>query len=149
MAVPESQIPPPKFILAAKMNQVYTDYHFSNLVQNHLWPLGLDVAVTSSFRDADHNADVGGALNSAHLHGLAKDFVITRGGRRVPLAEEKQVFASVVKPNWPGYALHEGDHIHVDLSRTITPATATLSFLVVGAVAVPVFKTLLKMMKKG
>jgi len=133
----EADIPPPRFAVAARFNQLITDYYFSDLVRRFLWPRGLDALITSTYRTPERNAEVGGAKNSAHVHGLAEDFVITRGGKRVSEAEERQLFAELIKPNWPGYALHEGDHIHVNLSRALTPSSSVLALVAAGAVLAP------------
>lgn len=145
---PESQIAPPAFPLTARLNQAITDFYFEHFASKYL--AGYEVHKTSTLREADHNDEVGGASNSAHLHGLAVDFQLFRNGVRVPLSEEAQVFGQVVKPNWPGYAQNEPEknHIHVNLSRQITVSTGLTTLAVFGFVAVPVIKNLFKPEKR-
>ncbi len=141
---PETQIAPPAFPLTARINQAITDFYFDRFATKYL--TGYEVRKTSGLREADHNAEVGGEPNSAHLHGLAIDFQLWKNGARVSPAEEARVFSQVVKPAWPGYAQNEPDknHIHVNLSRQITISTGLTSLAVFGFIAVPVVKSLLK-----
>ncbi len=145
---PETQIAPPKFPLTARINQAITDFYFDRFAAKYL--SGYEVHKTSGLREADHNAEVGGEPNSAHLHGLATDFQLFRAGVRVPLAEEARVFDQVVKPHWPGYAQNEPEknHIHVNLSRQITISTGLTTMAVFGFVSVPVIKNLFKPEKR-
>jgi len=139
---PETEIPPPSFPLTARINQAITDFYFDHFAAKYL--SAYDVRKTSGLREADHNADVGGASNSAHLHGLAIDFQLWKNGARLSPAEEARVFDQVVKPNWPGFAQNEPEknHIHVNLTRQITVTTGLTSFAIAGVIAVPVFKRL-------
>jgi len=141
---PETQIAPPAFPLTARINQAITDFYFDRFATKYL--SGYEVRKTSGLREADHNAEIGGEPNSAHLHGLAIDFQLWKAGARVSPAEEARVFDQVVKPAWPGYAQNEPDknHIHVNLSRQITISTGLTSLAVFGFIAVPVVKIFLK-----
>jgi hypothetical protein len=88
---------------------------------------------------------VGGADNSAHLHGLAVDFQLFLNGVRVTPAEENRIFEQVIKPKWPGFALNEiatKNHIHVNLTRQITISTGITAAAVFGILAVPMVKKL-------
>jgi hypothetical protein len=145
---PENQIPPPAFPLTARINQAITDFYFDRFASKYL--SDYEVRKTSGLREADHNEEVGGASNSAHLHGLAVDFQLWKNGQRVSPSEEAKVFAQVVKPAWPGYAQNEPEknHIHVNLSRQITISTGLTSLAVFGFIAVPVVKKLLKPERK-
>lgn len=79
--------------------------------------------VTSEYRDKNQNASAGGAVDSAHLYALATDFVLNYKGVRLTESQLKRVFDEKVKPNWVGFSLFEGDHIHVNLSRSLSHAT--------------------------
>lgn len=140
---PEGEIMPPTFPLTARINQAITDFYFDAFAAKYL--SGYDVRKTSGLREADHNQDVGGVPNSAHLHGLAVDFQLWRNGVRVPLSEEAQVFNQVIKPNWNGYAQNEPEknHVHVNLSRQITVSTEITTLAVFGFMAVPLIKRLM------
>lgn len=139
---PENEIAPPSFPLTARINQAITDFYFDHFASKYL--SAYDVRKTSGLREMDHNAEVGGAPNSAHLHGLAVDFQLWRDGHRVPLSEEAQIFSTIIKPKWSGYAQNEPEknHIHVNLTRRITLTTGVTSIAVMGIVAVPIFKAL-------
>lgn len=148
----ETKIRPPSFPLTARINQAITDFYFEHFARKYLAPLGLEARITSTLRDADHNHQVGGAANSAHVHGLAVDFQLFRGGKRLPAAEESKVFKDVVAPNWPGFALDEvkaKNHIHVNLTRQISVSTGITTAAVMGMVAIPIFKRLFTPDKKG
>jgi len=140
---PENEIRPPTFPLTARINQAITDFYFDAFAAKYL--SAYDVRKTSGLREADHNDDVGGAPNSAHLHGLAVDFQLWRNGQRVPLKEEAAIFDQVIKPNWNGYAQNEPEknHVHVNLSRQITTSTEITTLAVFGFMAVPLIKRLI------
>lgn len=148
----ETDIAPPGFPLIAKINQAITDYYFDHFVEKYLAPLGLSVRVTGKLRDVDRNAEVGGAENSAHLHGLAIDFQLLRAGKPLTPADTAQVFRDVIKPNFPGYAVDETpigkNHIHVNYTRLITTYTSLAGFAVAGILSVPIFKKLFAPSKK-
>lgn len=148
----ETKIRPPSFPLTARINQAITDFYFEHFARKYLAPLGLEARITSTLREADHNAAVGGAANSAHVHGLAVDFQLFRAGKRLGAAEESKVFRDVVAPNWPGYALDEvkeKNHIHVNLTRQISVSTGITTAAVMGMIAIPVFKKIFAPVKKG
>lgn len=122
----ESLIPPPRSALVLRANGFLTRLMFDWFVAKYL--PAYEARVTSDYRTIEHNAQIGGAENSAHTHNLAIDFVLYSNG--VPLDKEraKQVFNAFVLPDWPGFALFEesatakptGYHIHVNLSRGVT-----------------------------
>lgn len=148
----ETKIRPPSFPLTARINQAITDFYFEHFARKYLAPLGLEARVTSTLRDVDHNHKVGGAENSAHVHGLAVDFQLFRDGKRLGAAEESKVFRDVVAPNWPGFALDEvkaKNHIHVNLTRQISVSTGITTAAVMGMIAIPVFKRIFTPEKKG
>lgn len=142
----ETSILPPKSPLTAKINLAILGFYFDHFTKKYL-PTFKPV-ITSSFRDADKNREVGGAENSAHLHGLAYDFVLDyANGERVPKAQAKRVFEEFIKPNWLGFALWEENengvwHVHVNLSREITQYAAILGVAAVGVIGFQMFKAL-------
>lgn len=147
----EKKIRPPSFPLTARINQAITDFYFEHFVKKYLAPLGIEARVTSTLREADHNEAVGGAANSAHLHGLAVDLQLFRAGKRLSPTEESQVFRDVIAPNWPGFALDEvkaKNHIHLNLTRQISVSTGITTAAVMGMVAIPIFKRLFAPDKK-
>ena len=55
---------------------------------------GRVITITSGYRTPEHNAEVGGATNSQHLHGCAADFVVSgMPPRRVQ---------AIMGPSWDG-----------------------------------------------
>lgn len=102
----EKDIPPPPEWMARILSAVSVELAKRWLEKD----MGLDPSayrITSTYRDPANNARVGGARNSAHLHGLAVDVVITPATLRRRIVEA-----------WPyGYAEDEGDHVHLNVSR--------------------------------
>lgn len=92
------------------------------------WVPAFDAVITSAYRDPKKNQSVGGVGNSAHLHGLAYDWVLRDplSGRYLSKSQAKKIFDDFVLPNWSGYALFEeggdvpGWHYHTNLSREVT-----------------------------
>jgi hypothetical protein len=70
--------------------------------------VGAPVRITSSFRDPEHNREVGGAEGSAHTRGEAWDFV-PEGGVSIPQAA-KMLLASGIKFDQLEIA---PDHLHI------------------------------------
>lgn len=86
-----------------------------------------DYRITSTLRDEDHNRDVGGASNSAHLSGLAVDLVLLPG---FPASVAAVVAA------WPfGYAYASG-HVHLGVSRLLALSWARRVVLLGGVAGV-------------
>ncbi len=134
----ESKIMPPTNPLTAKINSTILKYYFDWFSKKYL-PAFVPV-ITSGYREADKNASVGGVENSAHLHGLAYDFVLQHpGGSMVPKSQAKAVFSDFIAPNWPGFALWEEDakgvwHVHVNLSRRVTEYASIAGLATMGVV---------------
>ena len=133
----ETSIPPPVSPLTAKINLAILGFYFDHFAKKYL-PAFVPV-ITSGYRDAAKNSEVGGEQNSAHLHGLAYDFVLQYpGGQEVPKLQAKQVFDNFIQPNWPGYALWEEAggvwHVHVNLSRKITEYASIIGLTAIGVV---------------
>jgi len=127
----DATIPAPAFPLTVQLNLVYLRLVFDWFRSKYL--PAFDVQVTSEYRDQAHNREVGGADNSAHVHGLARDFILKyKDGRVVPVAQAKAVFDEFIAPNWPGFALWEGDHIHVNLSRRVSNTSGLVGVGLVG-----------------
>lgn len=114
----DKHIQPPSNALALYFNESVINWYFPQWAQKHL--PGYEVIITSKTRLPDKNTAVGGAANSAHLHGLAVDFILRKDGKPVVGEDFRRVFDTVVAPTWPGFALYESDHIHVNLSRQVT-----------------------------
>lgn len=141
MTTDETQILPPKNPLTAKLNMAILDWYFRHFMDK--WLPTFKARITSGYRDEAHNKEVGGAQNSAHLHGLAYDFVLEYpNGERVPKVQAKKVFDDYIAPNWAGFALWEDDHIHVNLSRQITEWAAMAAVAGIGVIG---FKLIQKM----
>lgn len=85
--------------------------------------LGVPLRVTSGFRDALHNAEVGGAPSSDHVNGLAADF---EAEGLTPFAVYQQLGKAIESQQLPAfdqlvyYALD--DHIHVGLGTQMRGA---------------------------
>lgn len=121
----ENKIPPPKSPVVVKMNLWILGRVFDWFMRRYLPTFGF--IITSEYRTQARNREVGGAANSAHVHGLARDVVLTRksDGAQVLESQAEKVFKEFILPHWPGYALFEpaaggeGYHIHLNLSRQI------------------------------
>lgn len=118
--------------ITLKLNISMTRRIFEQFMYKYL--PALDYRITSEYRDPEKNRAVGGATDSAHLYGLAIDFVLVgpSGGALGPM-ETAHYFDAVIKPNWPGFALNEGDHIHVNLPRDYTTSTRWAGWLATAA----------------
>lgn len=146
METEETKIKPPANPITAKINLAILGYYFEWFARKYLPTF--KTVITSSYRDPDKNHSVGGAENSAHLHGLAYDFVLQyANGEPLPKAQAKAVFDEWVKPNWPGFALWEENqkgiwHIHVNLSRKITEYASIMGVAAMGVIGFYIFKSL-------
>jgi len=136
MADTEATIPPPSSPVTKKINLWILGIYFDWFVKKYL-PAYVPV-ITSSLRDPDKNEAVGGVSNSAHLFGLAYDFVLRfPDGSAVPKAQAKKVFENFILPNWHGFALWEEDakgvwHIHVNLTRQISEYAGIMGLAAIG-----------------
>ena len=146
----EQSIKPPVNPLTVKINMAVLAYYFDWFTKRYL--PAFKPVITSSYRAADKNKEVGGAENSAHLHGLAYDFVLQYpNGEPVPKAQAKSVFADYIAPNWHGFALWEENaagvyHVHVNLSRKITEYSGIMGLAAMGVIG---FHLIQKMTKGG
>jgi hypothetical protein len=109
-------------------------------------PEGYSWTITSGHRDEKKNKEVGGAANSAHMHNLARDFVIYDNGKLLNANQLKAFWQQYIKGKWAGYTYESGKHIHVNLSRKVGTAANILAFSVIGILGVNVFT---KFTKKG
>lgn len=145
MDLDENEILPPSNPLTVKLNQVILKFVSDSFDAKYL--PAYEVLQTSGFRDQAKNLEVGGAENSAHVHGLARDIVLKHGGKKIPLVQAKAIFRDFIKPNWPGYALLETGsdpeswHIHLNLPRTVTIYAGLISLAVLGVVGYEVIKS--------
>lgn len=132
----ENEIPPPTSPLTLKMNGAVMDIVMDWFKSKYL--PAFKVVYTSGTRTAEKNAQVGGAKNSAHVHGLARDFILYRkDGAALTEKEGKMIFDEFIFPNWPGFALWEGDHVHVNLPRHVSTVVGAAT---VGAAAWGIYK---------
>jgi len=70
----EHEIPPLKQPLSIKANSILTKFYIKKFMKDHL--PGYTWKTTGGTRTKSRNEEVGGASNSAHLHGLAEDGVL-------------------------------------------------------------------------
>lgn len=117
---------PPKNPITIKINEMLTRNFFEHWAEIYLPDYGY--IITSHYRDPQENRDVGGVSDSAHLYALALDIVLTKNGKPIPREKAKQIFDEVIQPKWEGFALWEGDHIHLNLDREITNYTKYLGY---------------------
>jgi uncharacterized protein YcbK (DUF882 family) len=80
---------------------------------------GIPIQITSGFRCAKHNAEVGGKPNSAHLLGEAADFWVSGDKDRFKFLEAVFIYG----PIRVGVAK---DFIHVDVSHDLPGEVAWL-----------------------
>lgn len=73
-------------------------------------PAGVSFRISSGFRDPEHNQRVGGAANSAHMHGVAVDIVANS-------AKSAKIIHELWLRESGGAAIIESDHVHLNLSR--------------------------------
>ncbi len=138
--ITDKDIKPPTNPVTLKINGWVMDWYFNYFIKKYL--PAYTVVVTSTYRDPAHNADIGGVGNSAHLHNLAKDYVLQdANGAFLPASKAKEVFASFILPYWQGFTQFEaatskqGYHIHANLSRHVTTYAGVLAVGGTGLVA--------------
>ncbi len=142
----ETKIKPPTNPMTAKINLAILGFYFDYFVKKYL--PAFKPVITSSYREPEKNASVGGAENSAHLHGLAYDFILQyQNGEPVPKAQAKAVFNDFIAPNWAGFALWEESdkgvwHVHVNLSRKITEYASIMGVAAMGIIGFQIIKSL-------
>jgi uncharacterized protein YcbK (DUF882 family) len=104
--------PPPAPIVRALRPQLE---RFLQQLRSVREPTGMRVSFSSWWRSKQRNAQVGGAITSQHLLGLAVDLV-PAGGSRSELLRRLRAAGLV--------ALDEGDHVHVQaFSAGVVPST--------------------------
>ena len=141
----ERQILPPSFPLTIRINETITNFVLERWAKKNL--PAYEVVKTSGYRTPEHNTELGGASNSAHLHGLAFDIVLKQGGQVIPQVIAQKVFNDFVKGSWPGFALFEPDkpapgrwHYHLNLSRAITPVSGLIGVTALGYIGYKIFQ---------
>lgn len=110
-----------------------------------------EIVETSKYRSPQHNRDVGGAPDSAHIYGLALDFALKNKTTGNILSDEqlKNVWSKFVKPYWPGYTYYSPKQkdsstgwIHVNLDRSVSKSMFPLALAVtVGGLGFLGYKT--------
>lgn len=127
MSKDEKRIPPPEEWVARATYSIFSAY-----VSWWLARRGFSaVVVTSGYRNPEKNAQVGGAANSAHLHGLAVDVAI-------PPDRMKEV-ADAWRAQGPGwYAQTYRGHVHLNAPRDV-PARVLVVVAGIAVAAVAVF----------
>ena len=75
-----------------------------------------DLIVTSMYRTEKENKEAGGAADSAHMYGLAVDYVLKNKATGVVLndAQMKKVFDQFIKPHWMGYTYFSPKQPHTN-----------------------------------
>ncbi len=137
----DTKIPPPSSPLTVQINLAVLRLVFDWFAAKYL-PAFVPV-ITSEYRTEAHNKEVGGADNSAHVHGLARDFILQyKNGQAVPQLQQKAIFDEFIAPNWPGFALYEGDHIHVNLNREISQYAGIAGVGLLGLVGYKIFTSI-------
>ena len=69
---------------------------------------GIPFIITSGYRDAQHNSEVGGVQNSAHETGLAVDLLVkdsVSGGK---------ILLALVQVGFKRFGFYQDNHLHVD-----------------------------------
>jgi len=135
--IDEKQITPPKFPLTTAINGAILNFYFDWFTKKHI-PIGYTWITTSEHRTAEKNKQIGGAANSAHVHHLAKDFVIKKDGTTLQGRDLENFWAKYFKNKWSGYTYASDKHIHVNLSRRIGQGANILAYSVVGLLGITI-----------
>jgi hypothetical protein len=131
--LPDGDVPPPPEWLA-----LYLWSLTRARVALFLSAAGISARVTSGYRSPAKNEAVGGAQNSAHLHGLAVDVVpyLPLGGGSLSWGD----VAALWRSETGGTAIVETDHIHLNLPRawgwSVIRSLALFSLLAVVVVVI-------------
>ena len=142
----ETTIHPPSNPLTVKINLAILDYYFGWFCKKYL--PAFKTVITSGYRDAAKNTAVDGAQNSAHLHGLAYDFVLKYpNGEIVPRSQAKAIYDEFIAPSWAGFSLFElesnnGYHVHVNLSRRVTEYASIMAVAGMGIIGFAIMKSI-------
>ena len=86
---------------------------------------------TSGYRDKEHNDEIGGAKDSAHLYGLAQDGNLINNSTGKIIGDDigAKIFNDYFVKHWEGYAKFYPTtassrwHIHINIDRDITKYT--------------------------
>lgn len=152
----ETEIKPPRNPVTLAINEVITKNAVDELFDQYL--PAYDRITTSTYRDWEKNRAVGGTENSAHLHALAEDFVLTTKGTKNIITDEKakKVFGEFIKSNWPGYSKFypsgsskNSHHVHVNLDRRVSTWTGWAGWAGLGVVGIFAGKRIFSNLKKG
>lgn len=109
---------------------------------NNIYLPAYDLVVTSFYRTEQENQDAGGADDSAHMYGLATDYVLKNKttGKILSDSQMKAVFDGFIKPNWKGYTYFSPKQpdtntgwIHANLDRGLTKYTMWAGAAALGA----------------
>lgn len=137
-------ITPSKNPLVQKASVAFTLLFFNRWFLENV-PNEYSYVKTSDYRSPEHNKSVGGVSNSAHLYGLAIDFyIVDKNGNFIGQAKQSEIFNKYIKPNWPGFALDEKDHIHINLDREIQGKIINYILLGLGGIALFLFSITFK-----
>jgi len=74
---------------------------------------GIPFIITSGLRSEEHNAEVGGVGNSAHLRGLAVDLACHNASQMY------KIVTGLIDAGFNRIGIY-GDHIHVDCDSSLT-----------------------------
>lgn len=146
MVTDETRIPPPVNPITKMINLRVLRLAAAWFMGRHLPQY--EQVITSDLRSQDENARVGGAENSAHLHGLAEDFKLRfkQGGQALTEPQARALYEEVIAPFWPGFtefersSTREGYHIHWNLSREVTTFASIAALAGLGAVGLALMK---------
>ncbi len=117
-----------------------------------------DIVVTSFYRNEKKNSEVGGSEDSAHMYGLAADYVLKNKITGVILndSQMRRVFNEFIKPNWPGYTYFSPKQsntatgwIHSNLERNISKYAGWAGVAGMAAGVAFLFPKILKQIKKS
>lgn len=120
----------PKNPITIAINKGLTDKALG--VLNNLYLPSYDLKITSQYRDQAKNTSIGGSEDSAHMYGLAADFVLVNKvtGKIVSDSQMASVHKRFIKPYWKGYTYFKPKQpntntgwIHANLDREISKAT--------------------------